>query len=161
MERFEKLCSEWKRLKVRQSLLSRHNRLYTDYSKTVRMSVYEVADLGNTYDAITSLGLGALPPMMDKLGAGDYDVLPFIAGITREEAASLDGHEGTLEERARRCLEWWDRNKDRWTIPFPDVVETAAVPTAAAAEHAVAGQQPAPPAGQPQPRPDGAPATVE
>jgi hypothetical protein len=162
--RFEHLYSEWKRLKTSHSVLSRHTQLYEDTAKTISLvkNYDTVTEMGRTFEAIgRGLGLGALPPLMDKLRAGDYDVLPFIAQITREEATSLDGHEGTLEERARRCLEWWDRNKDRWTIPFPDVVETAAVPTAAAAEHAVAGQQPAPPAGQPQPRPDGAPATVE
>ena len=123
--RFELLYSRWNGTSPR-FLLSRHQRFYADHNKTIQTSPTDITDLGHTFDAIVSLGYAALPPMMDKLRAGDYGVLPFIAGITREEATSFDGREGLPEKRARLCLEWWDTNKERYTVPFPDVVKTCA-----------------------------------
>jgi len=129
-QRFQKLYADWKRLKVESFVMSRSNLWYEDYTKTIslRKDYSSVTQPAQSFDAITCLGPGALPPMIDKLRAGDYDVLPFIAQITEEQAISLDGHEGTLEERARRCLDWWDKNKERWTIPFPDVAEAGKAP---------------------------------
>jgi hypothetical protein len=136
-ERFEKLYSEWNRLKVRQSLLSVLHRDYVDHIEAITTSPVEVTEMGKVFESITGLGLGALPPMMERLRGGDYGVLPFIAEITGEEATPLSPDlRQPIEERARLCLEWWDKNKEQWTVPFPDVVALPAAREAATAQDA-------------------------
>jgi hypothetical protein len=128
-ERFERAYSEWNRLKVRQSLLSVLHRTYTDHIEAISTSPVEVTEMGKVFENITGLGLGALPPMMERLRGGDYGVLPFIAQITGEEATPLSPDlRQPIEERARLCLEWWDKNKEQWTVPFPDVVGASPAP---------------------------------
>jgi len=63
------------------------------------------------------LGIGALVPMMDKLQAGDTDVLPMIREITGG-AANTSGP--TAQKQAEACLAWWHKNKNDWIIPFKD-----------------------------------------
>lgn len=147
-ERFARLYADWKRIKATNSSLGSYNHVYSDEGKLLYMSITGTTELGEAYDAIRSLGLAALPYMMRRLRQGDYDMLPVIAELTNRRAASTDGYDGTPEQRAKRCLEWWEKNKDQLSIPFPDGAE-AAEPAGAPAPQAVEPVPRATPAARP------------
>jgi hypothetical protein len=69
-----------------------------------------------------AIGFAALPPMMEKVSAGDAELLPVVRGMT-SGAAVITG--STPQERTTACVAWWDKNKTTWLIPFPDQVALA------------------------------------
>ncbi|MFO7959066.1 MAG: hypothetical protein R6X33_18430 [Candidatus Brocadiia bacterium] len=68
-------------------------------------------------EAIRSLGVAALPGIMEKLEEGDHRMLNVVQGVTVGKA-NLAGE--TPAERAASCLTWWEANRKWWSIPFPD-----------------------------------------
>jgi hypothetical protein len=95
IERFDLLNNERKKLKARG--------LSTEEA-VVRKS-------------IRALGIAALPLIVDQLRAGDADLIETIQQIT-EGASKIVGV--TTEERIASCLAWWQDNKEKWLIPFPN-----------------------------------------
>ncbi|MFW6119210.1 MAG: hypothetical protein ACOC7S_02645 [Planctomycetota bacterium] len=68
-------------------------------------------------EAIRSLGVAALPRIMEKLEGGDHRMLNVVQGVTVGKA-NLEGE--SPAERAASCLAWWEANRKWWSIPFPD-----------------------------------------
>lgn len=64
------------------------------------------------YQRLKDLGIAALPHMIKRLKEGDTDLIPAISYLT-DSAVNEDA-------TAAECVEWWEENKDRWTIPFPE-----------------------------------------
>ncbi len=58
------------------------------------------------------LGIAALPHIMDAIDHGDTELIGLIPDVI--------GRCDEIDEKATReqVLEWWNKNKKRWTIPF-------------------------------------------
>jgi len=55
-------------------------------------------------------GVAALPFMIQKVRQGESDLIPLISELV----------DGRIPQDAtqKQCLQWWDNNKDKWTIAF-------------------------------------------
>ncbi len=89
-QRFKKLHSEWKKFK-RQGKESQAK----DRQAQIRR-----------------LGLAALPDIMDQIMHGDKELISIVSTLTR---GKVDPN-ATLDE----CVSWWQDNKEKWRIPFPN-----------------------------------------
>ncbi|MFW6119279.1 MAG: hypothetical protein ACOC7S_03005 [Planctomycetota bacterium] len=65
---------------------------------------------------IAALGVAALPLMMDKLKEGDTRMLQCVRQVA---VGQPDIPESTTSD-ADSSLEWWQTNKQKWIVPFPD-----------------------------------------
>jgi hypothetical protein len=72
--------------------------------------------------SIRALGIAALPLIMDELRAGDPNLIEIVQQLTGGEA-KIEGE--TAAEKTASCLTWWEENKERWLIPFPNKRPTA------------------------------------
>jgi len=61
--------------------------------------------------------------MMDRVKEGDRDLMPAISYLV-DAVVPADAEPAV-------CLDWWDKNKQHWTIPFPEAKEEPKQPTEA------------------------------
>jgi hypothetical protein len=64
------------------------------------------------YAKLIDLGIAALPTMVQKVAAGDAGLVPAIAELTEEAIAPT--------AQPAQCLEWWEQERDKWSIPLPE-----------------------------------------
>jgi hypothetical protein len=62
------------------------------------------------YQAIARLGIPALPLLIEKIEQGETDLIPLVSQLVDKELPE--------DATQQQCLEWWDNNKDKWTIAF-------------------------------------------
>jgi len=70
------------------------------------------AEAEKEYRRMIWLGIAALPNMMEKVKAGDSEIVAAISDLV----------DGAVEKDANisDCNEWWQANEEAWTIPFPE-----------------------------------------
>jgi len=68
-------------------------------------------------EEIRSLGIAALPVMVEKVKEGEKELIPLISKLT----------DGQVDPNASpsQCFAWWQDNKEKWLIPFPNNRPTA------------------------------------
>jgi hypothetical protein len=59
---------------------------------------------------LDTLGIPALPFIIEKVKQGDKDLIPLISGLV--------DHELPKDATQQQCLDWWEKNKQKWLIPF-------------------------------------------
>lgn len=64
--------------------------------------------------SLRSLGIDALPLLVERFELGEYDLLPFFDELTDGKVMP---RVALAEEQAKRCVQWWAANKQDWTIP--------------------------------------------
>lgn len=64
---------------------------------------------------IAGAGVGALPLLIEKIKQGETEMIPVVHQVTNT-AVNMDAN-------STEVLKWWETNKERWTIPFPDEKE--------------------------------------
>jgi hypothetical protein len=69
------------------------------------------------YQRLIDLGIAALPVIMEKVAAGDRELVPLVSQLT---TAKVDPN-ASIEQ----CVSWWEQNKEQWLIPFPNKRPTA------------------------------------
>jgi hypothetical protein len=69
------------------------------------------------YTKMRNLGLATLPVIMEKVAAGDRELVPLVSQLT---TAKVDPN-ASIEQ----CVSWWEQNKEQWLIPFPNKRPTA------------------------------------
>ncbi len=84
---FEKLYTEWRGLK----------------------QAGRTAEAEDKHKAIVDLGIDILPYLMEKMKAGDEELLGTVNRLT-------NGALGSAPTRSRAAA-WWAENKDKWTLP--------------------------------------------
>lgn len=73
------------------------------------------------YLKIQGLGIQIIPLIIETAKKGDDDLLKLLPGLTDynisdEKLSKIKSR----EERVKYCEEWWEANKEDWTIPFGD-----------------------------------------
>jgi len=86
----------------------RFSKLYAEWQLLSGEGKEEEAEA--QYQAIKDLGIAALPYMMERVKHGDKGLMPAISYLTDS------GVPGGAQ--AADCLAWWEKNKEKWTIPF-------------------------------------------
>jgi len=84
---FEALYDAWRTLK-------RHN---------------ETGQAAAKYQSIVWLGIDGLPLIMDKVKAGDADLLPAVNQLTDNALGD--------QPTTASAVAWWEANKEKWTLP--------------------------------------------
>lgn len=64
------------------------------------------------YRQICRLGIAALPLMVEKVRQGDT---AFISAMSKLSNGRLN-----KDAKQAECLDWWEKNKENWLIPFPN-----------------------------------------
>jgi hypothetical protein len=73
-----------------------------------------VGERAKAWAQIRSLGVDALPWIVEKLEEGEQTLLPLFDDLTDGKAIKP---EDVPSDRARLAARWWDGNKVNWTIP--------------------------------------------
>ncbi|MBN1803650.1 MAG: hypothetical protein JW837_00225 [Sedimentisphaerales bacterium] len=89
-ERFESLYQKWKDDKANGKSL----------------------DADKMKKSIQALGIETLPFLIDKVKQGDTEWVEVISKLT---AGKLDKNAYIFQ-----CIEWWEKDKENWLIPFPN-----------------------------------------
>ena len=113
--RFRKLQAQWAAEKARSKdhVLWRDVTVLDNESKVLKVR-REYTPLGKVYRDIQSLGLFVLPSLMEGLAAGRCtDFLPIVRFLTNGRAPI---HAASPIPDAKRCVEWWKKHKDEWTV---------------------------------------------
>jgi len=118
--RFQQLYAKWRQVKTpggtvlwtAETLLYDHRGELT--SPRARM---EFTEAGEVYDAIQCLGIAALPHIVKTLQQGHADLLAIAVKLT-DGAGGLG--EPTRPPEIQEFLRWWEANKQRYAIPWPD-----------------------------------------
>ncbi len=90
--RLEAKHSEWKAMKKENQL--------------------EKSNANSKLSEMADLGIPAIPFMVEKVKQGETDFIPLISKLTNKKLAET----ATKEQ----CLAWWEANKQKWLIPFPE-----------------------------------------
>ncbi len=72
----------------------------------------EKSNANSKLSEMADLGIPAIPFMVEKVRQGETDFIPLISRLTNKELAET----ATKEQ----CLAWWEANKQKWLIPFPE-----------------------------------------
>jgi len=91
-QRFEAKHNEWKVMKKENHL--------------------EKSNAKRRLSEMTDLGIPAIPFMIEKVEQGETDFIPLISRLTNKELSET----ATQQE----CLEWWNKNNQKWLIPFSE-----------------------------------------
>ena len=85
------------------------NRLYQEWRQLNDEHKSELADA--KYAQMKSLGIAAIPSMIEKIRNGDLALIP--------TASELSGGRLKNDATQAEALEWWEANKGKWLAPFP------------------------------------------
>ncbi len=102
------LCEWWP--KARKETPAKFSRLYSQWKELRRQNKKD--EVSNKLRQIRNLGLAALPDIMDQIMHGDKELISIVSTLTR---GKVDPN-ATLDE----CVSWWQDNKEKWRIPFPN-----------------------------------------
>lgn len=78
-------------------------------------------DLGKIYRQIRELGIEILPILLEVAQKGDYTLLPMVTELSDNavRARGAVAPKTTTEKMTRDFARWWEKNKEKYTIPFP------------------------------------------
>jgi hypothetical protein len=86
-----------------------------------------ISEARKRYTHIVGLGLDALPLIVEKVKAGDADLLPMFNTLTDNAL----GKQPTIAS----AVAWWEANKDKCTLPPSDSLPAASQPPTKPARH--------------------------
>jgi hypothetical protein len=94
----------------RAQSIQRFDNMYKNWKeyKTKKASV----DAEKSYKTIKSLGIAVLPEMIKKIEGGEIEFISSVSQLTDNQIKE--------DANAFECLEWWQKNKEDWLIPFPN-----------------------------------------
>jgi len=97
-------------------------RYYTEWKQLKAQGKDDEAEASKK--RLRKLGVDALPLFIDKIGAGDAELIPVVATVTRKVKHSYvrgtpDAVTYNVQKDATReeVLAWWAANKEEWTLP--------------------------------------------
>lgn len=115
------VCLRWWR-GGRRETPERFAKLYAEW-KTLKSEGKE-DEAQQKYQRIKDLGIDALPLIVEQLRAGNMDLMPVMSYLTDGQCPTTD---------RQQCVQWWDANRDKWTLPLPEAVKCAPSPESAPA----------------------------
>ncbi|HML74731.1 MAG TPA: HEAT repeat domain-containing protein [Anaerohalosphaeraceae bacterium] len=119
---FREIWSRW--YQNGKSLLEKkYKEKYDEYIKTKKDPSQLEETRSRTRQDIVSLGVPALPMIIQKIEQGETDLVPVVAVLTNNEISK--------DANQTEVLQWWKENKERWII-FKEEQSTASTEAKAA-----------------------------
>ncbi len=87
--------------------------LYQEWKALAKQGQDEAA--ADKYRLIRRLGIAALPYIIKKVEQGDAQLIPLVSRLTSGAGGAPDAISSRAS--AMECLDWWNKNKQRWTLP--------------------------------------------
>ncbi len=116
-ERFAELAARWRGLReAGETVLWSEEAVFQTDQQWWKVRREETA-LGETFRALTALGIVILPAVVEATRAGDLDFLWLARELTGGEAMVIGD---TARDKADSFLQWWEANKQDWLIPWPE-----------------------------------------
>ena len=84
-------------------------KLYTESKNLKKVTKIKESETKENYQMIKNLGIDALPYMVEKVKQGDTNLIPIISELADGEIKST--------AKPAECIEWWQKNKEKWTLP--------------------------------------------
>lgn len=86
------------------------NAIYSKWNKMKKETKGEKYVAHKEFNKMIDLGIPTIPFMVEKITRGEIEFIPVISKLT----------DGKLKKGATQaeCLEWWNKNKQQWLIPF-------------------------------------------
>lgn len=91
----------------RKQTPQRFNQLYTDWKNLKKRGKTNEANA--KYQKMCDLGIDALPLIMQQIEKGDKELIPMASYLTDNNVKP--------DTKPSDCLNWWNNNKDEWTLP--------------------------------------------
>lgn len=104
-------------------LQKKYKEKYDEYIKTKKDPSQLEETRSRTRQDIVSLGVPALPMIIQKIEQGETDLVPVVAVLTNNEISK--------DANQTEVLQWWKENKERWII-FKEEQSTASTEAKAA-----------------------------
>ncbi|MHC4655818.1 MAG: HEAT repeat domain-containing protein [Planctomycetota bacterium] len=88
----------------------RFNAIYSRWKKMKKETKGEKYVARKEFNKMIDLGIPSIPFMAEKVKRGEIEFIPAISKLT----------DGKLKKGATQaeCLDWWNKNKKKWLIPF-------------------------------------------
>ena len=88
----------------------RFNAIYSRWKKMKKETKGEKYVARKEFNKMIDLGIPSIPFMVEKVKRGEIEFIPAISKLT----------DGKLKKDATQaeCLDWWNKNKKKWLIPF-------------------------------------------
>lgn len=124
---FGVLWKHW--LKEGDRLARRRIEEYSTYRRLLMEKKLDAANKfhhnGSPKSKVFSCGIAALPYIIDAIEKGDVSLVPIVPELTRGHKAKALHLNPELSINAKRAevLEWWKKNKQKWTIFRPKASE--------------------------------------
>lgn len=119
-QQFDAALEKWDRAKGKKDgqtvLFSTDSILYRDGFVTTLAPKETPA--GKAYRELYELGAPVLPFLMERIEAGDVELLPAFQKITLGQFPPPTMQNG--EQRIADARKWWEANRAQWLIPWPD-----------------------------------------
>ncbi len=95
---------------------------YTLYVQSRNISIFlSQKSTRYYYFKIRDLGIQVIPLIIETAKKGDDDLLKLLPYLTNNNISKEKLSETkSREEKVKYCEEWWEENKEDWTIPFGD-----------------------------------------
>jgi hypothetical protein len=87
--------------------------LYKDWTELKKQGKGE--ETKEKYQRIVDIGIIILPYLIEKIAQCDTALIPAVSKLT-------DG-EVKIDAKSEECIEWWNKNKEKWYIPIEDEPE--------------------------------------
>lgn len=117
----EQICLYWwyEGYKKTDSLFKKY---YTLYVQSKKKSIFfSQKSTRYYYFKIRDLGIQVIPLIIETAKKGDDDLLQLLPHLTDKNISDEKlSKTKSREEKVKYCEEWWEENKEDWTIPFGD-----------------------------------------
>ncbi len=82
-------------------------KLYSDWKDLKKQGRQKEAD--EKFQRMKGLGIVAIPNFIEKIKKGDSDLISALEYLSNGEVNS--------NAKPQECVKWWERNKEKWTLP--------------------------------------------
>jgi len=103
------MCIQWWK-EGRKEIPQRFDNLYTDWNSLKQSG--KTAEAEEIYKKIVRLGIIVLPYLVEKISEGDTVLIPAVSKLTNGELKE--------DTKPEECMDWWNKNKEKWYIPIED-----------------------------------------
>ncbi|MBA7690817.1 hypothetical protein ES703_99349 [subsurface metagenome] len=117
LDHFERLWRHWWKVEP-EFTKQRFEKYYREWKRVVEEKPQAHSAHSYRQNKMLQAGIPALPFLIEKVKKGDIGLIKTISELTNRE----------LKKTAtqKQCLEWWNKNKHKWLIPFEETLTNPA-----------------------------------
>jgi len=120
LDHFERLWRHWWEVEP-EFTEQRFEKYYREWKRVVEEKPQVHTAHAYRQSKMLQAGIPALPFLIEKVKTGDVALITTISELTNRELKKTATQE--------QCLEWWNKNKRKWLIPFEEALTNPASET--------------------------------